>query len=395
MSLLASSRRGRPGKVVFVSYGAFDCNSGGHIAAFAGELVWRGLSVAVCARDRVLHAYAFGPPAFEVFANQDLEQHPEAVVGFDGALEPGRTLLVAWTPRKAARRPVLAASRRLAIPYVIHFEDNEDHLAELRLAADLGEAAAEAAARDAEERRSFVEGAAGATVITPRLEEALPAALPRLVLEPGVDHALFGAPLPPLRRASLLRMAGAPEGAAVIVYPGNIHRANVGEMAELYRALAALRAKGRKLVLLKTGKDDVPMTEHLGFDPAEAGVVSLGTVDRALLADLVKCADLFVQPGAPGPFNDYRLPSKLPEFLAVGRPVLLPATNIGLRLRDREDAVLLREGSAAEIAAGIEAVLDDAALAARLAANSRAFARRELRWDRQADKLVDFLGRLG
>ncbi len=52
-------------------------------------------------------------------------------------------------------------------------------------------------------------------------------------------------------------------------------------------------------------------------------------------------ADAFVQPGAPDEFNRYRLPSKLPEFLAMGRPVILPRCNIGNELSDRENAMLL------------------------------------------------------
>jgi glycosyltransferase involved in cell wall biosynthesis len=108
----------------------------------------------------------------------------------------------------------------------------------------------------------------------------------------------------------------------------------------------------------------------------------------------MKCADLFVQPGAPGPFNDWRLPSKLPEFMAIGRPVVLPATNVGLRLRDGEDALLLKTGSADEIAAAVERLLDDPALSARLAAGGQAFARRAWRWDRQGRRLLDFLQRL-
>ena len=75
----------------------------------------------------------------------------------------------------------------------------------------------------------------------------------------------------------------------------------------------------------------------------ERGIVTLGRVDRPFLIDLLKSADVFVQPGRPGPFNDYRLPSKLPEFMAVGRPIILPATNVGLRLRPGVEAMLLTE----------------------------------------------------
>ncbi len=79
--------RGSLAKVVFVSYGTFDCNSAGHIAGFAGELKRQGYAVAVCARPPASAAYAFGPPAFEFFSLQDLGDDPEGVIGFDGVLD--------------------------------------------------------------------------------------------------------------------------------------------------------------------------------------------------------------------------------------------------------------------------------------------------------------------
>ncbi len=162
-------------------------------------------------------------------------------------------------------------------------------------------------------------------------------------------------------------------------------------MAELYRAMKRLREAGRRIVLIKTGKDDVRIADALGFEPADAGVIEAGMVERPFLIELLKCADLYVQPGAPGPFNDYRLPSKLPEFMAVGRPIVLPRTNVGLRLRDGEDALLLEAGDAVEIAAKVGIILDRPDLARRLGRNAEAFARKTYVWSRQGDKLLDFL----
>jgi glycosyltransferase involved in cell wall biosynthesis len=376
-------------KVVFVSYGTFDCNSAGHIAGFARELGRAGLAVAVCAREPVEKAYAFGPPAFEFFGLKDLMADPAAVIGFDGSLDPGSTMLIGWTPRKAVRQALSRAAAQAGAPYIVHFEDNEDHLAELRTA----EAGAEALQADRTERQRFVAGALGATVIEPRLQETLPEGLPSLVLEPGVDLELLASPLPPHRSASLLRALGVPAEAKVIVYPGNIHRANAGEMAELYKAVRQIREEGRDIVLIKTGKDDVRIADRLGFEPGGAGVIDAGQVERPLLIELMKCADLFVQPGVPGPFNDFRLPSKLPEFMAIGRPIILPRTNVGLRL-EGDEALMFDDGSAGEIAAGIQIVLDHPDLAARLGRNVQAFAHRTYVWSRQGGKLLDFLRQL-
>jgi glycosyltransferase involved in cell wall biosynthesis len=387
-------------KVVFVSYGLFDSNSAGHISGFANQLVRLGYAVAVCGSGNLSSAHSFGPALFESFTVADLAADPEGVIGFDGRFEPAETVLVCWTPREIVRRVVEPIHQRYAIPYLVHLEDNEAQITEAVLArldrdgVPLPEPFPEGWS-DPTRLEGFLAGAAGLTVIQPRLKDILPPSVPKRVLEPGVDFKLFGEALSPVRRASVRRAAGAAPDAALIVYTGNIHDSNVEEMRALYKAVALLRGRGRKVALARTGTDHV-----LGVDYLQAaaqpgsGVVSLGQVDRAFLVELLKAADLFVQPGRPGPFNDYRLPSKLPEFMAVGRPVILPRANIGLDLKDGEEALLLDQGSAEEIAARVEQVLDDPALARRLSDNAQAFARQRWRWQRQAAKLAGFLAKV-
>ena len=180
----------------------------------------------------------------------------------------------------------------------------------------------------------------------------------------------------------------------MLVYPGNVHRTNAEEVRCLYDAVGLLRQRGREVILVRTGSDHFAGATFLKDATPERGIVTLGRVERPFLIDLMKSADLFVQPGRPGPFNDYRLPSKLPEFMAIGRPIVLPATNVGTRLRDGVDALLLHEGSPEEIAKRVESLLDDPALAARLSANARAFAARHYDAATQTRKLESFLRRL-
>ena len=380
-------------KIVFVSYGPFDCNSGGHIFGFANALVAKGYSVAVCATGDISAAYSFGTPAFEFFTVEDFARRPDAVVGFDGEFRPERTLIICWTPREIVRR-AMAPFARHGVRYVVHLEDNEEHLTRLRSARSgrwgFGRNGVPDGASDPKKLDAFLAGAVGVTVITERLLETLPCCLPAIVLEPGVDLAAFGSPLTPHRRSTIRRGLDVPDDAAMLVYPGNVHRANVEEVGRLYDAVALLRRRGRKVALVRTGMDHVKNKDFAGR-ASSASVIALGQVDRPFLIELMKCADLFVQPGAPGPFNDFRLPSKLPEFMAVGRPIILPATNIGARLRDADDALLLHEGSAEEIAAAVERVLSDTKMNARLATNARAFAAAAFDWEKQAGKLEAFL----
>ena len=402
-------------KIVFVSYGEFDINSAGHIAGFANGLVRRGYGVAVCA-GKVESAHAFGDPLFGYFEIQDLLATPEAIIGFGGAVDADQTIILCWTPREVVRRAVEPIATKYGVPYIIHFEDNELHLTETWMRKQDRMAQDPAAARgfralfhrkkktparsvpsyltDPAKFGPFLAGAAGATVIEERLADLLPPGLPKLVLEPGVDHAELDRASDAYRRAEIRRRLGISDASAMVLYPGNVHWANAGEVGELYRAIGLLRQRGRDVVLVRTGKDavDADFLSHAGRD---TGVITLGQVERPLLLHLLCSADLFVQPGSPGPFNDYRLPSKLPEFLSTGKPVILPATNVGRRLTHGVDAILLREGSAEEIAAGVETVLDDPALAAQLAANAQAFAQRTYSWDRQAGKLAAFLEEIG
>jgi hypothetical protein len=70
-------------------------------------------------------------------------------------------------------------------------------------------------------------------------------------------------------------------------------------------------------------------------------------------------ADVFVQPGQIDAFEDLRLPGKVPQFLSMGRPVVMPDVNIAHLFRDGVDAVLLRTGSAEEIASKCVGLFSD------------------------------------
>ena len=136
-------------------------------------------------------------------------------------------------------------------------------------------------------------------------------------------------------------------------------------------------------------------TKPGGVDPRTLqalrdGEPDLGDIPWRDVPGYLALADAYVQPGAPDDFNRYRLPSKLPEFLAMGRPVVLPACNLGNDLTESESALLLHRGGALEIASRIEQLLDDRALAERLGRGARDFAEERLSWPRNATALAGF-----
>jgi glycosyltransferase involved in cell wall biosynthesis len=176
----------------------------------------------------------------------------------------------------------------------------------------------------------------------------------------------------------------------VLFYHGNLHPTNRAEMAELYEAVVALNATGTPTTLVRAGRDFCALPGDLAARAAPH-VISLGRIDNhAHLAPLLALADVFVQPGSPDSFNNYRFPSKLPEFFATGRPVILPRSNLGAHLRHGVEAYVLDRADAAGIAAAVRTLRADPALAALLAASAATFARDHFSWDRSADSLAAF-----
>jgi GT2 family glycosyltransferase len=107
---------------------------------------------------------------------------------------------------------------------------------------------------------------------------------------------------------------------------------------------------------------------------AAGNTIDLGFIEKARLAPLLALADVLVQPGAADTFNDYRLPSKIPEFLFAGRPAVIPLANLAREMIDGEHALLLSTGTPDEIAEKCLRVFNDPALAQRLREGARAFA---------------------
>jgi len=104
--------------------------------------------------------------------------------------------------------------------------------------------------------------------------------------------------------------------------------------------------------------------------------IELGFVEKLKLPKLLALADVLVQPGQTGSFNDFRLPSKIPEFLAMGKPVILPPTNVAEWMTDGKEALFLKTGSPQEIADLCQRIFADSALATSLGEQGVALARR-------------------
>ena len=387
----SSPRTERSLNVLFVLHGSFASNSALHVAALANELAAGGHACCVAVPHDVETLTHHDRPAFRglTFA--------EAEIGVTFANGRGPDVIHAWTPREHVRLLTERLRARHGARVFVHLEDNEQRL--LSVAAGRPVAALERMA-DAEldalvpadlshPRRgpAFLASADGVTVITERLREFVPAGKPCVTLWPAADARHFH---PRPRPEAFRQVLDRRPGETVLFYHGNVHAANAAEVRELYAAVVALNAGGDAVTLIRTGLDRVPLPADLAA-AAAPHVLALGQIPHHRhLAPLLALADIFVQPGVPDPFNDYRFPSKLPEFFALGRPVVLPRTNLGTVVRHGVDAYVLDRADAAGITQAVRALRADPALAARLAQGAREFSDRHFSWARSAAALAKF-----
>ena len=143
----------------------------------------------------------------------------------------------------------------------------------------------------------------------------------------------------------------------MIVYHGNTQYANQREMLGLYTAVNLLRRDGLIVQLVQLGNTVWGGVDPLATRALAAQTVQVGPVPWLEVPGYLAFADAFVQPGSPDDFNRYRLPSKLPEFLAMGRPVILPHCNLGNELSDEQNGLLLESGTTSEIAGAIRKLI--------------------------------------
>jgi glycosyltransferase involved in cell wall biosynthesis len=74
--------------------------------------------------------------------------------------------------------------------------------------------------------------------------------------------------------------------------------------------------------------------------------------------------------------------------------VLLPAANIGRIVKDQEEAIVLQQGNALEIAQKLESLFPDRELRRKIGEAGYHFAESKLRWSHSAEILLKFYHRL-
>jgi glycosyltransferase involved in cell wall biosynthesis len=373
--------------ILFVLYHNFSSNSAVHVHHFANNLVELGCDCVVAVPDSLPTISCLGNHLYKITEFNEIKNLKKL---FSNQQPPD--IVHAWTPRIIVQRYCDELRKIYEFKLVVQLEDNEEHLIEKLLGRPFENILKEKNILIPDnfshpiKYQEFLANSAGVTLIIDQLRKFVPNQVPTLTLWPGVDDKLFSPRKPDHVLAASL---GIPVDTTVICYTGNVHLANAQEVRSIYLAVAMMNREGTPTILIRTGKD---YFEFLGTDDrwARNHSIELGYVDRPKLPDILALADVLVQPGKADDFNNYRFPSKLPEFLAMGKPVILPKANIGNFIKHKKEALVLPVVDALNIVESVKSLSEDATLRNELSAGSVEFAKNNLNWRKNSELLGSF-----
>src|SRR5688572_11194657 len=377
--------------ILFVLYRDFVANSANPLVLYARELHLSGHECAVAVPENLETVSQHENVAFRPVLYSDVLSSPASV------FPDGRPADVvhACTPREVVRKFVTSYMAKQPTALVIYLEDNEGWISTRAL--DFTDATLYQQTERAISERlpdalshpfrydSFVGLADAAAVVQDKLRAFVPPWVHCTTVIVGADIEVFS-PRPP--SPSLRNRYGISENEKVIVYHGSLNQFNRPAIQSLCTAVGLIRQRGVPCRLLRTGEGPLDFLGELPRNTALA-ISDLGLLPRNALPDVLALADVFVQPGKPDPFEDLRLPGKIGEFLAMGRPVIMPNTNIAGLFKDGVDAVVLQTGNPDEIASRCIELFSDPKRAAEIGRAGRLMAERYFDARVQAHLLED------
>lgn len=206
---------------------------------------------------------------------------------------------------------------------------------------------------------------------------------PVYLLYPGADFQLFG----PRSRDTGLEKELRLSGRSVLAYSGTMSFEIFCWFMAVLRGVVDRRPNA-KLILV--GEDGFRSTaealaRELGLDDAYIlkGQVPYGDVPRYL-----SLADVLVQHPIDQA-NALRLPAKIPEYLAMGKPVITFASGIGSSLQDGLHVRKLYSDNPEEAVALVLELLNDPTQRETLGRNARALAIERFDWSRNGQRLIE------
>ena len=374
--------------ILMISHSDFPANSTVHIHHFANELVKLGYDCVVSVPHDKNSIDSLKGNLYRATQYDEIEQIQTL---FCNQQPPD--LVHAWTPREHVRIYCNALSAKYEFKLVIHLEDNEESLIQRHLNLPIEQISGEnehlipCNLSHPQKYKEFLHTADSVTVIIDSLNIFVPESMSTITLLPGVENRQF---FPRPRNPELITSLNIPDHATILCYTGNVHLANQEDVRCLYLAVGQRNLEGKPTILLRTGLDY--NLQFLQQDElwVKQYAIELGWVDREQIPDILSLADILVQPGKPDEFNDYRFPSKIPEFLALGKPIIIPDTNIAHYLQHLENALILPVVDQESLPKAIDLLVDNPDLAQKIGQQGLEFALTNLNWGNSTKKLVSF-----
>lgn len=307
-----------------------------------------------------------------------------------------------WTPRNIVARAGLELKYLFQARLFIHYEDDEDILATengikffnyLPFAVD---------SFLFPEKWVWVHPftyslvnryADGLTVISQDYGELLSNRwkLPVSLLIPGVDLARFSPAIKPDRElVEKFNLADK----KVLLYGGSI--AKFYDFEIILDAFKQISDKFPNTVIVQYGRNfmEKEIKIFLKKHNLEKRVFLMGKIPHHEVTRYLSLGDIFLQPGRNSSFNSHRLPSKLPEYLAMGKPVITFSCGIGKELTHKKNAYKLEDGNSDELAEAITNLLSNKDLCLVLSKGARKRAEELFSWHRSVEKLSQFYRKL-
>ncbi|MCL2792118.1 MAG: hypothetical protein FWD87_03430 [Spirochaetaceae bacterium] len=376
-------------KILFVLYGDLSCNSAYHASSLANEMVKLGNECAIAIPANKESVWFQPEHLYEVYLFSDYEE----------LMRWNPDVIHYWTPREV-NRVFHEKIKSIAAKVIIHLEDNEINITMNSLGLsheEVNDSSLEqlknmpSALSHPVYYKEFIKKANGYTLLIDDLKEFIDQDKPSCVFWPAADNNIF------YQNEHIddeeKRKLGIKSNELTVVYNGNAHNSNYLEVRSLYVAIALLNREGIPVKIIRTGIDYVNFwgNDKSWYSEYE---ISLGFIERNRIPKIMSLSDIFIQPGRDDTFNKYRFPSKLPEFFSIGKPVILPKTNIGKYLVHKEEAYVLDVADAVSIVEAVKEIVNDKDFYRTLATGARKFYEKNLSWKKNAEKVLEFYNTL-
>jgi glycosyltransferase involved in cell wall biosynthesis len=411
-------------RVSIVTYQGYDGAGVLHAHHFANELVELGQQVQMLLLGQLATASLLAdPPRYAVHevqfeaglldraSRRALEQFAPDIVHL-------------WTPRHLPARVGLEAWDATDARLVIHYEDDEEHIlshaANTYFSGDDVElyrlfrgpgADLETLSRVSRGiKREFVRHtlfeprawpwihplvtpvveklASGYTAISPALRLLLPRepGRPATVLYPGVDAERFRPRPKPRQLVADLGL----EGRTVLLYSGSI--APVHDFVDVLRALPPVVRRHPDVVLVQLGHNYMRQTTDAMIAELDLSrhVVFAGPASHENMPDHLALADAFVGAVRADAFNCHRLPAKIPEYMAMGRPMIVMAEGVGYELDDPAEVIKVAGSEPELLAQGLFRLLECRGNWPAMGGRLRQKAQDIFAWRRNTEHLLAF-----